>query len=359
MQKVKIELGVNSYDIYVGSGLLPLAGLRLKELGFIGRAVIITDTNVKKHYAGIMEDGLTSAGYDVEILEIPPGEQNKTLKTAARLYDELSRINTERITPVLALGGGVTGDLAGFVAATYMRGVPYIQAPTTLLAMTDSSIGGKTAVDLGRLKNIIGAFYQPKLVVADINTLKTLPAAELANGMAEVIKHAAIMDKEFFVYLESNMDKVLALDADVMEYVIARNVRIKAGVVSKDEKETGLREILNYGHTVGHAVEVVSNFKLKHGQAVAIGMAAEAKISRRLGMLSAKDADRLGKLIIRAGLPARIPDFDVKKIMQAMTHDKKVRHGRLNFALLKSLGEAFITNDVDAAFVEEVISGGE
>jgi 3-dehydroquinate synthase len=357
MQKVNIYLGADSYDIYVGSGLLPQAGPRLKESGFTGRAVIITDTNVTRHYAPVLDQGLTGDGFAVDILEIPAGEEHKTLKSAGRLYDELSRINAERITPILALGGGVTGDLAGFVAATYMRGVPYIQLPTTLLAMVDSSIGGKTAVDHGRLKNIVGAFYQPKLVIADIETLKTLPAVELANGMAEVIKHAAISDKAFFSYLEANMAKALALDPAVLEYIVVKNVGIKAAVVEQDEKETGLREILNCGHTVGHAVEVVSNFKLKHGQAVAIGMVAEAKISQRLGMLGAADAARLEKLLQQARLPVKMPELDKTRLMQAMAHDKKVRQGRLTFALLKSIGEVFVTNDIDAAFVEEVISG--
>ena len=358
MQKVKVELGADSYEIRVGSGLLPQTGFWLKELGFSGRAVIITDTNVKRLYAGILEQGLAGAGFNVSILEVPAGEEQKTLKSAGRLYDELNGISAERITPILALGGGVTGDLAGFVAATYMRGVPYIQVPTTLLAMADSSIGGKTAVDHGRLKNIVGAFYQPELVVADIEALKTLPAVELANGMAEVIKHAAISDREFFEYLDTNMGKAMALDAGVMEYIVVKNVRIKAAVVSADEKEAGLRAILNYGHTVGHAVEVVSGFQLKHGQAVAIGMVAEAKISHRLGMLDSGAVDRLEKLIVKAGLPIRIPGLDKKKLMQAMAHDKKVRQGRLTFALLKSIGEAFITSDVDSALVEEVLSGG-
>jgi 3-dehydroquinate synthase len=358
MQNVKVELGANSYEIYVGSGLLPQSGLWLKEMGFSGRVVIITDTNVKRLYAGILEQGLAGAGFNVSILEVLAGEEQKTLKSAGRLYDGLNGIKAERFTPILALGGGVTGDLAGFVAATYMRGVPYIQLPTTLLAMADSSIGGKTAVDHGRLKNVAGAFYQPKLVVADIEALKTLPAVELANGMGEVIKHAAICDREFFEYLDTSMGKAMALDAGVMEYIVVKNVRIKASVVSADEKEAGLRAILNYGHTVGHAVEVVSGFKLKHGQAVAIGMVAEAKISQRLGMLDSGAVDRLEKLIAKAGLPAHIPGLDKKKLMQAMAHDKKVRQGRLTFALLKSIGEAFITNDVESALVEEVLSGG-
>jgi 3-dehydroquinate synthase len=358
MQKVKVELGADSYEVRVGTGLLARAGPWLREMGFSGRAVIIADAAVEKLYAGILEQGLAGAGFSVTVLEVPPGEEYKTLETAGRLYDELNEARAERVTPVLALGGGVTGDVAGFVAATYLRGVPYVQVPTTLLAMVDSSIGGKTAVDHGRLKNTVGAFYQPELVVADIDTLKTLPAVEFSNGLAEVIKHAAIRDAAFFEYLESNIGKLVALDAGTIEYVITKNVMIKAAVVAVDEKEAGLRAILNCGHTVGHAVEVVSGFELKHGRAVAIGLVAEAKISQRLGLLAAADVDRLEKLIVNAGLPVKVAGLDTDELMRAMTHDKKVRQGRLTFALLKSLGEAFITGAVEPALIREVLTGG-
>lgn len=358
MQTVKVELGANSYEVRIGAGLLPRTGLWLKEMGFSGKAVIITDTAVEALYAGVLEKGLAGAGFGVTILEIPPGEEEKTLKGAGRLYDKLSAAHAERTTPILALGGGVTGDLAGFVAATYMRGVPYIQLPTTLLAMVDSSIGGKTAVDHGRLKNVVGAFYQPKLVVTDTDTIKSLPDVEFANGMAEVIKHAVIRDRELFNFLDGSMEKALARDEKVMEQIVVENVKIKAGVVALDEKDTGLRNILNYGHTIGHAVEVVSGFKLKHGQVVAIGIVAEAKISNRMGMLNRSDVVRLEKIVKKAGLPTQIPELDRKKLMRAMGHDKKVRQGRLTFALLKSIGEAFITSEIDPALVEEVLSGG-
>jgi 3-dehydroquinate synthase len=358
MQNVRVELGANSYEIRVGPGLLAQAGLWLREMGFSGRAVVITDTTVRGLYADILCRGLGGAGFEVAVLEVPAGEEQKTLNSAGRLYDELNGIFAERSTPILALGGGVTGDLAGFVAATYMRGVPYIQMPTTLLAMVDSSIGGKTAVDHGRLKNVIGAFYQPGMVVADIDTLKTLPEVELANGLAEVIKHAAIKDRYFFDFLEANIKKVKELDPEVLEKIVVESARIKAGVVARDEKEAGLRAVLNYGHTVGHAVEALSDFRLKHGQAVAIGMVAEAKIACRLGVLDRTAAARLETVVREAGLPAQIPPFDKKKLMLAMGHDKKVRQGRLTFVLLKSIGEAFITADVDPALVQEVISGG-
>jgi 3-dehydroquinate synthase len=358
MQSVKVELGANSYEIRVGSGLLVQAGPWLKEMGFSGRAVVITDTTVKSIYADKLGRGLAGAGFEVIVLEVPAGEEEKTLKSAGRLYDELNGIYAERTTPILALGGGVTGDLAGFVAATYMRGVPYIQVPTTLLAMVDSSIGGKTAVDHGRLKNVVGAFYQPRMVVADIDTLKTLPEVELANGMAEVIKHAAITDRYFFDFLEANIKKVKELDPAVLEKIVVLSAGIKAAVVAKDEKEAGLRAILNYGHTVGHAVEALSGFRLKHGQAVAIGMVAEARIASLMGKLARNDAARLEKIIQESGLPTQIPALDKKKLLQAMGHDKKVKKGRLTFVLLKSIGEACITTDVDPALVQEVLAGG-
>ncbi|MGD0795025.1 MAG: 3-dehydroquinate synthase [Dehalococcoidales bacterium] len=357
MQTVKVELGANSYEVRVGPGPLPKVGAWLKELGFSGKAVIIADTTVQGLYAEVLKNGLAGAGFEVIVLEIPPGEEQKTLKSAGRLYNRLNATHSERTTPILALGGGVTGDLAGFVAATYRRGVPYIQVPTTLLAMVDSSIGGKTAVDHGRLKNVIGAFYQPRLVVADIDTLKTLPAVELSNGMAEVIKMAAILSADLFTYLEANIGKAMSLDLNVLEHIVVENTRLKAGIVALDEKEAGPRVILNYGHTVGHAVEAVSGFALKHGQAVAIGMIAENEIARRMGFLDSADSSRLEKVIREVGLPVRIPELDKKKLMRAMQQDKKVRQGKVRFVLLKSIGKAFVADNIDPALIEEVLSG--
>jgi 3-dehydroquinate synthase len=244
------------------------------------------------------------------------------------------------------------------VAATYMRGVPLVQAPTTLLAMVDSSIGGKTAVNQGRLKNIVGAFYQPRLVVADIDTLKTLPEVELTNGLAEVIKSAAIEDRYFFEFLENNIKKVKALDPEVLQKIVVQTARIKAEIVARDEREDGLRAVLNFGHTVGHALETVSNFRLKHGQAVAIGMVVEARIAHRAGWLDRSAVDRLLKVIQAAGLPAQMPKWDGQKVLQAMGHDKKVRQGRLTVIVLTAIGQTLITSDVDPALVAEVISGG-
>jgi 3-dehydroquinate synthase len=357
MEKLEVELGSNSYEVRIGAGLLGRTGLWLKEKGFSGKAVIVTDATVRRLYDDALNQGLANAGFKVTTLEVPEGEEQKSLETAGRLYHELSNSYAERITPILALGGGVIGDLAGFVAATYMRGVPLIQIPTTLLAQVDSSIGGKVAVDHGQLKNIIGAFYQPKLVISDIDTLKTLPEDELANGLAEVIKSAAIMSKNLFSFLEVKLKRVRSLDTSVLEDMVVETVRIKAEVVEKDEKESGLRGILNYGHTIGHAVEAVSNFQLKHGQAVAIGMMAAAKISSRMGMLDESEAVRLEEVIKKAGLPTEMPELDMAEVAQAMKHDKKVRQDKIRFVLLKSIGHAFITDEVSPSLVEEVLIG--
>ena len=359
MKKIKVELGSNSYEIRIGAGLLARTGLWLKEKGFSGKAVIITDTTVKGLYGDALSQSLSRDGFNVTTLEVPPGEEQKSLETAGRLYHELTSSYAERTTPILALGGGVIGDLAGFVAATYMRGVPLIQIPTTLLAQVDSSIGGKTAVDHDQMKNTIGVFYQPKLVIADIDTLKTLPEAELANGLAEVIKSAAIRNRKFFSFLESNLERARSLDTAVLEEIVLETARIKAEIVARDEKELGLRGILNYGHTIGHAMETVSNFQLQHGQAVAIGMVAAARISNKMGILDKSDVIRLTNVIKKAGLPTEMPGLDIKDIISAMKHDKKVRQDRIRFVLLKAIGNAFITDEVTTSLVEEALVGQE
>jgi 3-dehydroquinate synthase len=359
MKKVKVELAGNSYEIRIGSGLLPRVGLWLKEKGFSGKAAIITDSNVKGLYADTLRVGLANAGFDVTVLEITAGEEQKTLTMAGRLFRGMTNALAERTTPVLALGGGVVGDLAGFVAATYMRGVPLIQVPTTLLAQVDSSIGGKTGVDVGKLKNIVGAFHQPRMVITDIDTLKTLPEEELTSGLAEVIKSAVIRNRNFFNFLDNNMEEIKGLHPAVLEKTVQETVKIKAEVVEKDEREAGLRAILNYGHTVGHALEAVSDFRLKHGQAVAIGMVAAAKISSRMGMLDIGDAASIEKVIKSAGLPVKMPELDVGEVIQAMRHDKKVVGEKVRFVLLKSIGHALVADEVDPSLVEEVLFGGE
>ncbi len=357
MKKVRLRLGSNSYEIHIGSSMLMQTGHLLKESGFAGKLVIVTTPIVKRLYGDALKKNLTGAGFRAVILLVPDGEEQKSLEAAGRLYNELTDLHAERTTLLLALGGGVIGDLTGFVAATYLRGVPLVQIPTTLLAQVDSSIGGKVAVNCGRLKNMVGAFYQPKLVISDIDALKSLTLRELGDGLAEIIKYAVIRDKGLFTYLESNLDRIKSLDAEVVEEVVFRASRIKARVVERDERDLGIRNILNYGHTVGHAIETVSDFEVGHGGAVAIGMMAAARISNQLSIFDTGELDRLKDVIERAGLPTEIPDLEVDSILQAMKHDKKISRGRIRFILPKSIGEVFITDEVSLSLVKKVLAG--
>ncbi|MFC1951869.1 3-dehydroquinate synthase [Chloroflexota bacterium] len=359
MRRLKVSLGANSYEIYMGPDLLAQTGRLLKENGFYGKLVIITDPTVKGLYGEALNQRLTKDGFKIITLLVPAGEEQKSLETAGRLYHELTACYAERTTPILALGGGVIGDLAGFVAATYLRGVPLIQIPTTLLAQVDSSVGGKVAVDHGQLKNKIGTFYQPRLVIADINTLKTLPTSELANGLAEVIKSAAIRNKKFFAFLESNIDMIKSLDVGALEEIVFQSVKIKAEIIEKDEKDLGLRNILNYGHTIGHAIESISDFRVGHGSAVTIGMLAAAKISNQMGILEENGLIRLKGIIEKAGLPTVMPNLEIEKIIQAMKHDKKVLRDKIRFVLLKSIGSVLITDEVSPALLEKVLVNEE
>ena len=358
MRKIRVALGNNSYDIRVGPGLLMQVGQQLKEIGFSDKLVVITDSKVKSLYGNRLRQSLTSEGFKVTTLEVPEGEEQKSIETAGKLYQELTNAYAERTTPILALGGGVIGDLTGFVAATYLRGVPLVQIPTTLLAQVDSSIGGKVAVNHGQLKNKIGAFYQPRLVISDTSALKTLPPREISDGLAEIIKSAVIWDKEFFIFLEENLDKVKSLEDETLEEVVLRSARIKAEVVEKDERDLGLRNILNFGHTVGHAIETVSDFNVEHGGAVAIGMVAAGRIATKLDILDKNELKRLKNLIKRAGLPTEVPSTETEKIIQIMKHDKKILRGKIRFVLPKVIGSVFITDDVSLSLVKQVLAGG-
>jgi len=355
MKKVNVRLDSNSYVIHIGSGILGQVGQYLKESGLSGKLVIITNPIVKELYGEVLAQNLTKAGFKVTTLQVPDGEEQKSLETAGRLFHELSDLYAERATPILALGGGVIGDLAGFVAATYMRGVPLIQIPTTLLAQVDSSIGGKTGVNQGQLKNKIGVFYQPRLVISDISTLRTLPPKELANGLVEVIKSASIGDREFFTYLETTLDRVESLSDQELEEIVYRSVKIKAEVVKKDELDLGIRNILNYGHTIGHAIEAATDFRIGHGEAVAIGMLAAAKISNRLGILEQSELTRLSSLIKMTGLTIETLHLELERVIQAVRHDKKIQEGKVRFVLLKAIGDVFITEEVSPTLVEEVL----
>jgi 3-dehydroquinate synthase len=357
MRKVKVSLGEKGYDILIGSDLLLQTGKWLKEIGFSNKLVIITNPAVQKLYGNELREGLLAHGFTATFLLVADGEEQKSLDVAGRLYTELTQCYAERTTPILALGGGVIGDLAGFVAATYLRGVPLVQIPTTLLAQVDSSIGGKVAVNHGQLKNKIGAFYQPRLVISDTKILKTLPAKEFANGMAEVIKSAVIQDSSFFTFIEANLDKIRQLDDDALEEVVFRSANIKANVVAQDELDMGLRNILNFGHTIGHAIETVSDFELEHGQAIAIGMMVAARIAQKKGLLASSELTRLKGVIAGAGLPTEMPDLDTERIIQAIRHDKKITSGKVRFVLPKAIGNVFITDEVSLSLVEEVLAG--
>jgi 3-dehydroquinate synthase len=351
MTTIRVNLAEKSYEIKIGAGLLKQVALELATLGFGQKTVVITNPVVKGlHGDGIRAD-LIAAGFNVAVLVVPDGELYKSLDQAGKLFEQLAEFQVERNTPIIALGGGVIGDLAGFVAATYMRGVPLIQIPTTLLAQVDSSIGGKVAVNHGRLKNNIGTFYQPRLVLTDSLTLSTLPESELQNGMAEVIKYGAIRDPQLFALVERNP----SLKTELWDDIVARCAAIKTRIVEQDEKDLGLRNILNFGHTVGHAIETVSDYKIKHGQGVAIGMVVAVTISQRKGFCSPEVVSRLKAVLSSAGLPTKMPHLDVPQIIQAFQHDKKKSAGRVRFILLKDLGEAFIDDQVDMDLLTDLL----
>ncbi len=360
MRTVRVRLGKRSYQARIGPDLLGWAGKWLREIMPSGeQAALITNPDVDRLYGVLLKQGLEKQGFKTATLLVPEGEEHKSLDTAARLYAGLQAVHAGRSTPILALGGGVIGDLAGFVAATYMRGLPLVLLPTTLLAQVDSSLGGKTAVDHGALKNNIGVFHQPLLIIADTSTLRSLPQAEVSNGLAEVIKYGMICDRSFFGLLEKNMQKTRAFEDPLLEEAVARSAAIKAGIVAKDERDTGLRNILNFGHTIGHAVESASDFKIKHGQAVATGMVKASSIACRMGIFPRPQLIRLKNLLLQAGLPVTMPRVDMSRVISAMEHDKKVQNGKIRFILPRAIGKVFISNEVSFALAVEVMESAD
>jgi len=356
-ERVRVDLGERSYDILIGKGLLSEAAEYLRPLNLGKHGVIITDANVEPLYAGALCDALGKGGLAAEVLSIPAGEASKSLRQANRLFGKLPALGLDRHSFLIALGGGVVGDLAGFVAASYLRGIALVQVPTSLLAQVDSPVGGKTGVNLPQGKNLVGAFYQPKLVLADTDTLGTLPERELRSGFAEVIKHGAIRDAKFFEWLELEYKRVLSRDPEAVAHVVRRCCEIKAEVVSADERESGLRAILNFGHTVGHAMETLSDYSgLLHGEAISMGMCAGARLSVMRAGLSEAEAQRLCHLIAVSGLPTRLgKTFKLGELLEAARLDKKARDGKLRFVLLKRLGEAFVSDAVTDADIREVV----
>ena len=356
MQTLSVALGERSYPIHVGTGLLDRADLIVPFL-VQKKAAVVTNPTVAPLYLERIAGALAREGVEVVRIFVPDGEEHKDWRTLNGIFDALLEQRCARDTTLIALGGGVIGDLAGFAAATYQRGVPLVQIPTTLLAQVDSSVGGKTAINHALGKNMIGAFHQPKLVLADLDTLKTLPERELRAGLAEVIKHGLIRDAAFFGWLEANLDPLLARDPDALGQAVMRSVAIKAEVVGKDERERGLRQLLNFGHTFGHAIETGLGYGAwLHGEAVAAGMAMAADLSRELGFLSEADAGRIGSLLKRAGLPIAASGIDSKRMRQLMSVDKKAREGRIHFVLLERLGAATLRSDVPSAAIERTLS---
>lgn len=328
-----------SYDIAIGAGLLAHLGRLVGEHCPAAAYAVISDSHVAKLYGDRLVKQVSGAGCQVELFTFPAGEWNKTRETWASLSDRMLAAHFGRDCAVIALGGGVVGDVAGFVAATYLRGVPYVQVPTSLLAMIDSSIGGKTGVDVPAGKNLLGAFHQPRLVVADLALLASLPPVQLSAGLAEAVKHGVIADAEYFAFLESQRAAILDKDAAALERVVRRSVEIKAAVVVEDEREAGRRAILNFGHTVAHAIEATAKYEALHGEAVAIGMAYEARLAETLGIAAKGTAERIVRLLECYRLPVVRPDgASVDELIEAMRGDKKVRAGAIRFALPKEIG---------------------
>ena len=355
MQTLTVGLGERSYPIHIGSGLLGRAEL-LQHAFPNKRAAIVTNTTVAPLYLEKLRQTLQSIDVISLPIILPDGEEYKSSETLNSIYDALLSNRCERSTPLIALGGGVIGDLTGYAAATYLRGVPFIQIPTTLLAQVDSSVGGKTGINHPLGKNMIGAFYQPQLVLADTDTLSTLPDNELAAGIAEVIKYGLIRDLPFFEWLEQNMDKLLARDTGALQYAIARSCQNKAEVVEADEHESGERALLNLGHTFGHAIESGMGYgNWLHGEGVAAGTIMAADLSRRLGWIGAPDVARIRSLFERAGLPTVTPDLGAEKYLEFMGLDKKVEGGKMRFVLLKEIGRAVLSADVPEGLLRQTL----
>ncbi len=338
-ERVRVRLGKRSYDIIIHPGGLKRLGEYLHSLGYSGKVGIITNPVVQALYGRTVQRSLKEAGYQCRMMCIPDGEGAKTLGWVSRILDRLMAERFERQSVLVALGGGVIGDIAGFVASVYLRGIPFVQAATTLVAQVDSSVGGKTGVNHPLGKNMIGAFYQPSLVLLDTQTLSTLPKREWIAGLAEVVKYGMIADRKFFAFLEDRLDDIVRMEETALRHVVKRCCEIKAAVVAKDERESGLRRILNYGHTIGHALESLGKYKKYiHGEAVGIGMVCEADLAHFLGLCSERVVTRQRDLVRRVGLPVGLPKLSFRDLWGAMLHDKKVAHGRIYCVLPKTVG---------------------
>jgi len=357
MIDVPVKLGPRSYRIAVGAGLLARAGPEISRLGVGRKLALVTDPAIQALYGEVVARSLAGAGFEVTTVLLPEGERAKTLEVAAQTWDRLLEAGLDRGSAVVALGGGAVGDLAGFVAATYMRGMHFVQLPTTLLAQVDASIGGKTAIDHPRAKNLIGAFYQPRLVLADTAALLTLPERELRSGLAEVIKHGVVLDAAYFDEVERDAAALIRRDPVTLERIVAGSCRLKGSVVERDEQESELRHVLNYGHTIGHAIEAVTGYqRFAHGEAVSLGIAAEAGIAERLGLAKPEVRARQVRLLEAVGLPVRSVGETPERVVEALSRDKKAKDGRVPFVLAPEIGAFRLVFDVPRATILDALA---
>jgi 3-dehydroquinate synthase len=354
---VPVNLGSQSYSIVVEAGALSGAGERLRTLGVGRRAALVTDAAVRRLHGATVARGLEEAGFSVTIIEVPEGEAAKTLAVAEQCWDRVLAAGLDRSSTILGLGGGAIGDLAGFVAATYMRGMNFVTLPTTILAQVDASIGGKTAIDHPKAKNLIGAFHQPRLVVVDPAVVRTLPERDFRSGLAEIVKHGIVLEQPYFDEVARDAAALLGRRLDVLERIIGGSCRLKASVIERDpEEKSELRFALNYGHTIGHALEAVTGYeRWTHGEAVSLGIAAEARLARRIGLADESTVTSQEELLTRLGLPVRAHQIDVEGVLTAITHDKKARDGRVPFVLAPRLGQFRVVYDVAPADVRAAV----
>jgi 3-dehydroquinate synthase len=346
---IRVALADRSYDIHIDRGNLARLSDFIQQRRKCSHTVVITDANVAALHAKTAAQSLTAAGIRADLLTVPAGEASKSVAQAQQLWNELARLKTDRKSIIVAVGGGVVGDLAGFVAATYARGLGFVQVPTTLLAQVDSSVGGKVGINLPAAKNIVGAFWQPSGVLIDLDCLTSLPEREYRAGLAEVVKYGVILDADFFTYLEHNVQQINSRAPDVLEHIVARSCQLKADVVQRDEREeTGARAVLNYGHTFCHAIETVTGYnRFLHGESVAIGMVCASRLAQSLGRIDAVVTERQKALLDQVYLPTDLPgDLDPQALLSAMQYDKKSEHGHLRFILPRRLGEVEIVADV-------------
>jgi len=358
ISKVRVELGERSYEILIGPDVFKGSARLLSSFVKKRKCLLVSDGKVYSIYADKAVDTLVKAGAVVYSAVFKPGEESKNLQVIEKIYRKAAGVGLDRDSIIVAIGGGVSGDMAGFVAATYMRGIDFIQVPTTLLSMVDSSVGGKTGVDLPEGKNLVGAFWQPKLVLIDPKFLQTLPDREILCGLAEIVKTAVILDAKLFAELEAKGTDILKRKIPFSSKVIARCCQLKGSVVSADEREGGLRAILNYGHTFGHAIETVSGYSMyAHGEAVSIGMCMAADLAVRMGVLSKKDAARQESLLEKLSLPRRASGCDPDAVVDAMSKDKKTRGDKLRFVLPVKIGKAEVFKDVPRSVVLEIVRG--